>query len=166
MKTIALKSETKATLLLLLNTIQDLTIDEYVKKIPSLGIASIGEHTRHIIELFQQLYLGYSSGLINYDNRKRDIQIQNDINFASDCITTVIAQLDKPNKNLKIVSVYNNQEYLIDSNYLRELMYNLEHCIHHQAIIKIGLLCLGKTAINETFGVAKSTILYRNEYAE
>ena len=55
---------------------------------------------------------------------------------------------------------------VIESNYYRELMYNIEHCIHHQAIIKIALLHLGKTEIVENFGIAKSTIEYRRQCAQ
>jgi hypothetical protein len=43
------------------------------------------------------------------------------------------------------------------------LMYNIEHCVHHQAIIKIAFLFLGKQEFVESFGVAKSTIKYRNQ---
>ena len=63
-------------------------------------------------------------------------------------------------------TLYNSTENLIETNYYRELMYNIEHCIHHQAIIKIALLNFGKTEIAENLGVAKSTIEYKKQCAQ
>jgi len=161
MKDMALKFEAKEILLQLAQTIQELTIDEYTEKIRLLGYASIGEHTRHIIELFQQLLIGYEKGIINYDDRKRDIHLENDIDFACECIANIISTLCKENKELQLISLYNNGETAIKSNYERELMYNIEHCIHHQAMLKIGLVLLNKSTIDKNFGVAKSTIIYK-----
>lgn len=160
-----LKTEAKDILLQLLNHINQLTIDEYTEKINLLGNSSIGEHCRHIIELFQELLLGYESGVVNYDNRKRDIRIQNNIDFASECIAHVVSSICKDNKTLKISTLYNNQESSIESNFDRELLYNIEHCIHHQAIIKIGMMSMNIMAVNEGFGVAKSTQIFREQKA-
>lgn len=162
-----IKLEAKNVLHQLLQTINMLSFDEYNQKIKLLSNSSIGEHTRHIIELFQQLMQGYDSGLINYDDRKRDIRIQQDIDFASETIAQIICNLNKPNKPLEIASNYIGKKDKIDSNFARELMYNIEHCIHHQAIIKIGLIELNKQdSADDNFGVAKSTIEYRRQCAQ
>ncbi len=163
MKSTVLYIETKEVLVELAYAIQELTLDEYMRKIPLLSNASIGEHTRHIIEMFQQLSVGYVNGVINYDSRKRDIRLQSNIDFALESIAIIVSELCKPDKILKINSLYNNNEECIESNYERELMYNIEHCIHHQAILKIAFLYLGKSNTGEYFGVAKSTIAYRSE---
>ena len=152
--------DAKEVLIQLLAAIQLLSYDEYTEKLALLSHGSIGAHTRHMIELFQQLNWGYKTNVINYDIRKRDLQIQEDIDFAADCIAEIIQGLDKPNKDLKLVSSYNNKKE-ITTNYFRELLYNLEHCVHHQAIIKIGLLCLDKNEVLTDFGVAKATLSYR-----
>jgi hypothetical protein len=47
----------------------------------SLSSATIGEHTRHVIEMFQCLLNNYESGVVNYDERARDIVLQTDTNF-------------------------------------------------------------------------------------
>jgi hypothetical protein len=54
-------------------------------------------------------------------------------------------------------------ETVIKSNFERELLFNIEHCIHHQAIIKIGFLHLNKMELNDDYGVAKSTIANSNK---
>lgn len=163
MKHSELKSETKAVLLQLAHSIQELTMDEYTAAIPLLSNASIGEHTRHIIELFHQLFAGYENGVINYDNRKRDLRLQENIDFALESIASIIASLNKSDKELTLVSLYNKETNSISSSYIRELMYNLEHCIHHQAIVKIGLVHFHQHVIDENFGVAKSTVEYRKQ---
>jgi uncharacterized damage-inducible protein DinB len=155
--------EAKEVLMQLIDTISTLSLDEYRQKISLLSNSTIGEHTRHIIELFQQLLQGYDTASIDYDKRKRNIEIQQNIDFAVECIANIISMLEKENKILELHTALNNNETIIKTNYNRELMYNIEHCVHHQAIIKIAFLFLGKQEFVESFGVAKSTIKYRNQ---
>jgi hypothetical protein len=131
-----------------------------------LSNASIGEHTRHIIEMFQCLNNQYENGVINYDSRQRDYLIQTNAAFASDCIAQILSQIEKPNKMLQLQQIVNEVELLIESNYHRELLYNLEHCIHHQALIKVAILQNATIVVDENFGVAYSTINYRNQCAQ
>jgi len=49
----------------------------------------------------------------------------------------------------------------IHSNIKRELVYNLEHAIHHMAIIRIGVINIApEIELSEGFGIAPSTIKY------
>ncbi len=146
--------------------ISQLSNEEYVRHCESLSNATIGEHSRHIIELFQCLETQYEFGIINYDNRKRDYLIQTDTHFAQQIIEQIIFQLDKPNKDLKLEQKIDEEVLLLTTNYERELLYNLEHCIHHQALIKVALLQLESIEIDENFGVARSTIEYRKQCAQ
>lgn len=161
MKNLAL--EAKTVLIQLIDMLYQLNYDEYTEKIGLLTNSTIGEHTRHVIELFQQLSKGYETGIVDYDNRKRNIQIQQNIDYAVECIAHIISNLEREDKPLLLKTAYNCQATLIASNYFREVMYNVEHCIHHQAIIKIAFLSLGKNDMDKNFGVAKSTILYREK---
>lgn len=162
-KTIILES--KKILIQLADSINTLNLDDYIQKIELLSNGTIGEHTRHIIELFQQLIQGYEAGNIDYDNRKRNLDIQQNIDFAVESIANIICELDKKNKALTLTHELNDSKCLIETNYYRELMYNLEHCIHHQAIIKIAFCVLGKNDLAEDFGVAKSTMKFRKQCA-
>lgn len=154
-------------------TLNDLQIlisklDKALYSKPCLGLskATIGEHTRHIIELFQCLINHYDLGVVDYDQRKRDFAIQNDTLTAVDAIQTVANQLEKPNKEIKLIQKLNGEIISILSNYERELLYNLEHCVHHQALIKVALLEFNFSEINQDFGVANSTLEYRNQCAQ
>ena len=81
-------------------------------------------------------------------------------------IDLILNQLDKPNKFIQLQQFIDGEEILIESNYHRELLYNLEHCIHHQALIKVAILQLENILVNDNFGVARSTIEYRNQCAQ
>lgn len=166
MNNYSLEAEAKHVLLQLSELLQQLNIDEYTEKIPLLSYSSIGEHTRHIIELFQQLYKGYEQGLVNYDARERELLLQSNIDYAVESIACIVSNLCIANKAIEIQTLYLNEEHSIQSNYQRELMYNIEHCIHHQAIIKIAINILGIPYADEHFGVAKSTIAYKKQCAQ
>lgn len=147
-------------LVVLLDQLSD---SEYSKQCPQLSNATIGEHTRHIIEMFQCLENFYDAGLVNYDKRERNILIQSSTEFAKSKIVDIQNNLDKPNKKIELQQIIDDEEIRIDSNYHRELLYNLEHCIHHQALIKVAILQCENIQIDANFGVARSTIEYRNK---
>ncbi len=150
----------------LIGLLNQLSDNEYSNPCEALSKATIGEHTRHIIEMFQCLENFYDSGLVNYDKRERNIKIQTDTAFAIKSIVAVQNNLEKENKKIELQQIIDSEEIRIESNYHRELLYNLEHCIHHQALIKVAILQSETIVIDANFGVARSTIEYRNQCAQ
>jgi hypothetical protein len=150
-------------LVYLLNQLSDKAYSESCKY---LSDASIGEHTRHILEMFQCLEESYDSGILNYDNRKRNKCIQSDTHYALQIISDIKQNLKKENKSICLQHSIDEVVIEIQSNYYRELLYNLEHCIHHQALIKVAVLQCENVIVDENFGVARSTIKYRNQCAQ
>ena len=146
--------------------LRQLTNEEFMQKNPELSNATIGEHMRHIIELFGCLLENYDYGLINYDDRKRDLLLQTDKNEAIAIIDKYLLKLDKPNKPLSLTHNCFSPIELLQTNYFRELIYNLEHSIHHQALIKVALHSLPHIKIPSSFGVAPSTLEYRKQCAQ
>ncbi|WP_269237584.1 DinB family protein [Flavobacterium flavigenum] len=144
----------------LLNQISD---SAYSKSCEALSNSSIGEHTRHILEMFQCLENGYDSGALNYDNRERNKQIQTETEFAKECILNIKNNLRKENKIIYLEQMIDGLTFRIQSNYYRELLYNLEHCIHHQALIKVAVLQYENILLDDNFGVARSTIEYKKQ---
>ena len=153
----------KKTLNELSEVVSKLSDAEFCFPCYDLSNATIGEHTRHIIEMFQCLENQYENGIVNYDNRMRDQLIQTNSGFANECIAAILNQIEKLNKNLQLQQIVDGEELLIETNYHRELLYNLEHCIHHQALIKVAIIQNATIAVDENFGVARSTIEYRNQ---
>ncbi len=150
-------------MILLLNQLCDI---EYSKKREHLSNATIGEHTRHIIEMFQCLEKNYKSGLVNYDKRERNLKIETHTDFAIEKINEIKNNLRRENKEIQLEQLVDEKEIKIESNYFRELLYNLEHCIHHQALIKVAVLQCEQVQVDENFGVARSTIEYRSQCAQ
>lgn len=138
--------------------------DDYQLPRPILFNATIGQHMRHIIELFQCLNAGYETGTVNYENRKRDYQIETDKMIAAGLLFTITRHLEKPDKSLELEAGYDADSdnlIRIESNYYRELIYNLEHTVHHMALIRVGLQEVASVKVPEGFGIASSTIKFR-----
>lgn len=159
-------SSIRKTLYELTDLVSQLSDNDYCFPCYDLSNATIGEHTRHIIEMFQCLENQYQNGTVNYDDRKRDYLIQTNAAVAKESIDVILNQIEKPNKNLLLQQIVDGEELLIESNYYRELLYNLEHCIHHQALIKVAIMQSATVQIDANFGVARSTIEYRKQCAQ
>jgi hypothetical protein len=138
----------------------------YSNPCEALSNATIGQHTRHIIELYQCLLAGYPSAKINYDDRKRNPLYENDIVASVEVLKEIQQKLQQPDKQVNIFCGTNDNSVCIESNYYREVLYNLEHCIHHQALIKVALLTIKNIDIDGGFGVAPSTLQHRAECAQ
>lgn len=150
-------------------SLRQLSNEEYIHQSKILSNATIGQHVRHVIELFQCLDKGYNSGIVNYEKRKRDYRIETDKNVALQLMTELYASLEKPNKDL----ILEAEDYCdtvetvsVPTNYYRELAYNLEHTIHHMALIRVGINEVSSVQLPEEFGVAYSTIKYRQQCAQ
>jgi hypothetical protein len=149
----------------LIDLLNQLTDQTYTTPCRELSNATIGEHTRHCIELFQCLLSQYELGVINYDKRQRDLAIQSQTEVAKTALLSLLDQLDKPNIDLVLEQDYDGNRIQITTTYQRELLYNLDHCVHHQALIKVALLS-STVQIDPNFGVARSTIAYREQCAQ
>jgi uncharacterized damage-inducible protein DinB len=146
--------------------LDSLSDSDYTASSPVLFNASIGQHVRHIVELFVQLQQGYSSGVVNYDLRKRDVAIETDKLFANRLMDEILADIDKPDKPLQLQGCFdasaNVAAIQLQTTYYRELAYNIEHSIHHMALIRIGMETLQLTLAGSNFGMASATIKHRN----
>jgi hypothetical protein len=91
---------------------------------------------------------------------------ENDITAAVDAIKEIRLSLEQPDKAVNVFCNTDDSVICIQSNYYREVLYNLEHCIHHQALIKVALLNIQDIQIAEGFGVAPSTLQYRQQCAQ
>lgn len=156
----------KNCLIDLQKVITQLSAEDFCIPIDNLSGATIGEHSRHIIELFQSVVNAYEDYELDYDNRKRDKQIETNKKYALQTIETILSEIEKPNKPLLLKHKISEETTYIETNYFREMLYNLEHCIHHQALIKVAILQIQYINLDANFGVAPSTIAYRNQCAQ
>lgn len=139
-----------------------LSNQEYTKAIPVLSGASIGAHTRHVIELFQALFSGYEVGNVNYEARKRDYLIESNQHIAIEKLDELNSLLQKPDKSLQLISEYGiDNQVIVATNYYRELIYNIEHAVHHMALIRVAIITETNIFLPNSFGVASSTLKFR-----
>ena len=150
-------------------TIDKLSQEQYIQPCRTLLNSTIGQHVRHIIELFQCLENGYDEGLVNYEKRKRDVLIETNKLFATELLSEVHSGLNRANKTLNLEACYDDQldfPITISTNFYREIAYNLEHTIHHMALIRIGISEIADISLPAEFGVASSTLKFRKECAQ
>ncbi|MBN1987726.1 MAG: DinB family protein [Prolixibacteraceae bacterium] len=162
-----MKAVAKENLVQLKEMLQSINNENYTRQNEILSGSSVGQHIRHILEFYLLLVSGSFSGTISYDKRQRDIRIEKDQQFAIQTIDRLLQGIDTLDETLAVkfegdFTADGTAQNSTLSSVGRELAYCIEHSIHHQAIIKAGLIVLGLSELtNENFGVAYSTIRYR-----
>jgi len=144
--------------------VNQVSAEDFAKPSQALSNSTVGQHLRHTIEFFLCLEKGFQDGIINYDKRAHDTLIESDKFIAINAIRTirkfvVATRKDSP---LKLDVGYDRHTedcVTIQTNYFRELTYNIEHAVHHMALIKIGVReVAGYVKLAPDFGVAVSTL--------
>jgi len=156
----------------LTSLIEQLSETDFMKPCSSLGNASIGQHIRHTLEFFICLETGYTHGVINYDRRAHDRLLETDKYIALSAIGRIhefVASL-KSETPLKLEVGYDlmKEDFTtITTTATRELVYNIEHAVHHMAIMKIGIREIAPTiTLPHDFGVAASTLRHKQVVAQ
>jgi hypothetical protein len=142
--------------------------DEFSQKLPIFSGSSVGMHARHIVEFYQCLFeQSIANQCVNYDTRSRDLLLQTNLDYFTEAVDNLISALDTmSDKQLKhpLSIATDDADVPMMSSFDRELQYNLEHTIHHAALIKIGILSLNPHLnLPTSFGVAPSTIRYQTQ---
>ena len=142
----------------------------YQSPLDVLSGSTIGQHTRHIIEFYNCLLeqsLNSNEPVINYAKRKRDHRIESEPDHALSYVDVIIEKLNELDADqlcLLNCAEHGQEDLMVNSTIGRELIYNIEHTIHHLAIVKIALKkIMPGIALPEHFGVAPSTIRHRQE---
>lgn len=134
--------------------------------------ASIGGHYRHVLEHFQCLIEGLPVGKVNYDARRRNPRIENEVSFASIATCDVLRALKKWSEEtlerkcttVSSVAYDSKSTALIESNVGRELAYCIGHAIHHYAIVRLICSEVG-VEVPKDFGYAPSTLKHQSSLA-
>lgn len=142
---------------------ESLTPAQYTLKCKLLNGVSIAEHLRHAYEFYHCLLLGLPSKQFSYDQRERDREIETNLTYAIQKMQQLKTQLSSPIKDTKMqLHTKEAQTEKVNTSLERELVYCLDHAIHHQALIKIGLKEQNLShLVSQDFGVAYSTLRFR-----
>lgn len=165
---INIKSVASGTLNQLADFITVLEDEHYSTPCDLLSGSSIGQHVRHILEFYSCLKEGYAQQKINYDLRKRDLAIEREKMVALSLINELIQWMETAEPVVLILEgsyeADATEYFSIFSHLERELVYNIEHTIHHMAIIKIAAVNVYHYSLPPDFGVASSTLKHRAQY--
>ncbi len=140
---------------------------DFRKPSVALSGSTVGQHMRHTLEFFLCLESGVQSGCVNYDKRSHDRIIETDLSVATVTIRRISDFVDRLDLDLPLkleVNYYMDREdhVVLETTSARELVYNIEHAVHHMALIKIGVREVAPYIDLDThFGIAASTIRHR-----
>ena len=152
------------------DVLEALTENQYQKKIPFRSNpqrikGSVGEHVRHLIEFVQNVTFTDSlPAVIDYDARKRDLAIQENILHAQSTIEALLKKLQgltehDLEKEVSILEAVDEERDDIPrkSTLGREILFIVSHTEHHFNTIlercdEMGVL------LPSNFGMATSTL--------
>lgn len=143
--------------------------NEFSATLDILSKNSIGKHIRHIVEFYDLMLIGHISGNVDYDKRSHDKVLEENRVLAIEKMNTLAVEIlaineDQPIAMFANYSIDGNDPIKINTTLFRELQYNIEHAVHHMAIIKIAILnAFPDVALPKGFGIAHSTIKYQKE---
>jgi uncharacterized damage-inducible protein DinB len=149
----------------LATVVSQLTADEYVAVVSSCPSGSVGAHLRHCLDHVVALERGLTSGVVDYDNRRRRTPLERDRAAALAAIAAIRSRLGRldpalVHRHVRVsVQVARAAAPLeVDSTVGRELAFVTSHTIHHSATIGVLLHARGRR-VPRTFGIAASTPL-------
>ena len=151
----------------LADLVEQINDSDFSRPSHALSKSTIGQHIRHTLEFFLCLESGFDRGVINYDRRSHDKLIESDKVLALAAIERGIQFVSglQPNRPLTLEVGYDtiSEEYVsVETNSTRELVYNIEHAVHHMAIMKIGVREIAPyVTLPPDFGIAASTLRFQ-----
>lgn len=143
--------------------------EDYSKPLELLSSNTLAKHIRHVLEIYDEFLQGTQCGVIDYDARKRNLLIEHNRQYTMQFINGLTERLRMLHADVPVILAVNYQtgEQLIQVNTSvgRELSYNIEHAIHHMAILQISVKHLFPyIVLEEHFGVAFSTQNYLKQH--
>src|SRR4051812_15032855 len=117
------------------NALNQISDRDFSKPSQVLSNSTMGQHLRHTLEFFICLESGFEKGIVNYDKRAHDKLIESDKFIALSSIQRIkefvlSRSQDQPLKLEVGYEKHSEECVTIETNYFRELTYNIEHAVH------------------------------------
>jgi hypothetical protein len=68
--------------------------EQFVQPFKNLSNSTPGQHVRHIIDMFQCLEYGNTTGVVNYESRRRNKDIETNKTLASELLIKICKDLE------------------------------------------------------------------------
>lgn len=133
--------------------------------------SSIGAHVRHCLDHVAALVVGVERGFVDYDQRERGTDVENDRSAALDAMQLLCERVNAFSEEmigwpitLTVMATADGACVDVPTSVGREAAFVQSHTIHHQAII--GAICthLG-VALPPRFGYAPATLNHLDQAA-
>ncbi len=165
----SLKSVSTDILTQLAEVINQISDADYAHPLPVLSGNTIGKHVRHVLEFYELLVGASQTKQLNYDHRQRDLRLEVDTRLALEHIHRIneaVRLLDLA-QTLQLTADLSeertDERIQIPSSMGRELLYNIEHAIHHMALIQVAIKnSFPHVMLSPHFGVAYSTVQHQS----
>jgi uncharacterized damage-inducible protein DinB len=135
----------------------------YVSRPPGDLSGSIGAHVRHCLDHVLAVLDAGPSGVMSYDGRRRQRALEESRANGIAALRAAIARLEgvgssADDRPLRLDAQLDRDGACVQvsSSVARELVFVLQHTIHHQAMVALLLADHG-VAVPKTFGYAPST---------
>jgi hypothetical protein len=125
----------------------------------------VGAHLRHVVEHYDALVHGLPLGLVDYDGRPRDRQLETSPTLARDRLLGLRQELgewtadmlDRPVQVLGQGGITGDFDFCVASSVGRELAFLASHAVHHFALLAEHLQRHG-VPVPSHFGKAPGTV--------
>jgi hypothetical protein len=154
--------------------LRHLSDEQYLASAKPHVTSSIGEHFRHLLDLFHALYDAHSRSarikgnqVIDYNFRRRGHEVEVSRKLAMKELTHFTKWLETisereikaPVNLLTEVSLTQTEARLMTSTLERELTFSALHANHHYAMAKVTISLLD-LVVSDDFGLAPTTLSY------
>ena len=160
-----IQKNTAKTLEQVADIVAQLKPEQYGQALACLQENSLGRHVRHIIEFFECLVENPDSGEVNYDLRQRKLRLETEPPHSLEAIRILMEKLpDLKDGPMTMKADFGSGIQTFQSSMFRELAFTMDHCIHHLALIRIGISeHFPDVNLDNRIGVAYSTLQYQKE---
>jgi len=129
----------------------------------------IGAHLRHVVEHYEALLQPKLPGVVDYDQRPRDRELQRKPHVALERLQWLLRRLDDWTEASLDVTVQvrgrgglaGDFGFAVTSTVGRELVFVASHAIHHYALLKPHCMQHG-IPVSAEFGRAPSTVVHES----
>jgi uncharacterized damage-inducible protein DinB len=147
--------------------IESIDDDIYQDNSSTLFESSIGQHLRHILDIYHALIRNMADDIVDYDIRLRGSSVEASRGDALRTLHEIRAWLaglcpHEITRNVKIrteIAISEQHSSVLDTSFARELFFASNHTRHHLALMVTIAKVLGCN-IGKHYGVAPATATY------
>jgi uncharacterized damage-inducible protein DinB len=149
----------------LASVLSRMSVTAYTAKPYPAVSGSIGQHVRHILDHVAGVCAAAPDGVFTYDRRERGTDVETDASAALGTIVRLkaaLGRLEQADQDAPITLVsavaHDGPPVAARSTLGREILFVINHTVHHQALIALLLSTTG-CGVPDRFGLAPSTPL-------